>query len=61
MDKIGDAQFHIMCTMWGVDNAVKAAKRVGMKPTQEQVEKEIRNEAEIQGRWNNVFKRKPKE
>ena len=30
MDKIGDAQFRVMCDMWGVDSAIKAAKRMGM-------------------------------
>lgn len=56
MDKIGDAQFHVMCDMWGVDGAIKAAKRIGMAPTQEQIEAAMRKETETQERWKSVFR-----
>ena len=59
MDKINDNAFRVMCNMWGVDKAVKAAVRMGMKPTQEQIETEKRKEMESQERWNSIFK--PKE
>lgn len=59
MDKIGDAQFRVMCDMWGVNGAVKAAKRMGMSPTQDQIEAATQKETEAQERWNSVFK--PKE
>lgn len=58
MDKIGDAQFRVMCDMWGVDGAVKAAKRMGMSPTQEQIEAMRQKEKATQERWKNVFKQK---
>lgn len=29
-NKIGEKQFHIMCNMWGVDEAIKAVKRMSM-------------------------------
>ena len=56
MDKIGDAQFRVMCDMWGVDGAVKAAKRMGMKASDEQISAAREKEAEMQERWNRVFK-----
>lgn len=61
MDKIGDAQFRVMCDMWGVDRAIEAAKCMGMTPTQEQIEAEKQKENAAQERWNAVFKKKPKE
>lgn len=56
MDKIGDAQFRVMCDMWGVDGAVKAAKRMGIAPTQEQIAEATRKETETQERWKSVFR-----
>ena len=55
MDKIGDAQFHVMCEMWGVDQAIKAAGRMGMKPTKEQVETERGKEAATIKAWDSIF------
>lgn len=57
MDKIGDAQFRVMCEMWGVDSAVKAAKRMGLAPTQEQIAEATQKETATQERWNRVFRR----
>ena len=59
MDKIGDAQFRVMCDMWGVDSAVKAAKRMGLAPSEEQIETERQKEKASQERFNAIFK--PKE
>lgn len=56
MDKIGEAQFRVMCDMLGVDSAIKAAKRMGLAPTQEQIEAATRKETETQERWNKVFR-----
>lgn len=56
MDKIGDAQFRVMCDMWGVDNAVEAARRMGMAPTQEQIEAATQRETAAQERWKSVFR-----
>lgn len=56
MDKIGDAQFRVMCDMWGVDADVKAAKRMGMNPSKEQIEQGRLKETVSQERWNLFFK-----
>lgn len=48
-----------MCQMWGVDAAVKAARRMDMAPSDEQIEAERRKENAAQERWSGVFK--PKE
>jgi hypothetical protein len=61
MDKIGDAQFRVMCEMWGVDNAIKAAKRMNMAPTQEQIDAARQKEIATQERRKGVFKKEPKE
>lgn len=55
MDKIGDAQFCVMCDMWGVDGAVKAARRMGMKATDEQIASAREKETAMQERWNRSF------
>lgn len=59
MDKIGDAAFRVMCEMWGVDAAIKAAKRMGMVATEEQIAAARAKEAATQERWSAIFK--PKE
>lgn len=59
MGKIGDAQFRVMCDMWGVDAAVKAAKRMGMKASDEQIAAAKKKEAATQERLERAFK--PKE
>lgn len=56
MDKIGDAQFHVMCEMWGVDAAIKAAKRMGFSAAQEQIEVERDKERQTKERWDAIFK-----
>lgn len=38
MDRIGDAQFSVMCEMWGVERAIEAANGFGLNPTQEQID-----------------------
>lgn len=58
-DKIGDAQFRIMCNMWGVDAAVAASKRMDMIPTEKQIDAAREKERASQERWNSIFK--PKE
>lgn len=47
MVKIGSAQFHIMCEMWGVDLAIETAKNMGMKATQKQIANEREREKEV--------------
>lgn len=61
MDKIGDAQFRVMCDMWGVDSAIKAANHMGLAPTQEQIAEAMRKETETQERWKSVFRREKEE
>ena len=58
-NRIGDAQFRVMCDMWGVDAAVKAAKRMGLKATDEQIAEAQEKERAAQERWSDIFK--PKE
>lgn len=60
MDKIGDAQFRIMCDMWGVDSAIKAAKRMDMTATTEQITAAREKEMAAQERWNAIFKQEQK-
>ena len=36
-NKIGDAQFRIICSMFGVDEAIKAVKSMGMSVTKDQI------------------------
>lgn len=61
MNKIGDAQFRVMCDLWGVDSAIKAAKRMGMAPTQEQIAKATQKETEAQERLKSAFRREKKD
>ena len=55
MDKIGDAQFRVMCDMWGVDGAIKAAKEMGMTPTQEQIAEATQKEKARREQWKGFF------
>ena len=59
MDSIGNAQFHVMCEMWGVDRAINAAENMGMKPSKVQIEVEREKEKDIIKKWDRIFK--PKE
>lgn len=54
-NKIGNPQFHVMCEMWGVDNAIEAVKRMGMSVTKEQIRKERDIEAKNNKRWGKIF------
>lgn len=56
MDKIGDAQFRVMCDMWDVDGAIEAAKEMGMAPTQEQIAEAKQKEMAWRERWDRLFK-----
>ena len=56
MDKISDRAFHVMCDMWGVDDAVKALKRMGMTVTTEQITEERKKETALQEEWKRAFK-----
>ena len=60
-NKIGDAQFRIMCAMFGVDEAIKAVKRMGMSVTKDQINNEQKEEAEKNKRWNDMIKSITKE
>ena len=58
MDKIGDAAFRVMCEMWGVEQAIKAVKRMGMKASDEQISAAREKELVAQELWNAVFRQK---
>ena len=55
MKEIGTAQFRAMCEMWGVDDAIKALKSIGMEATKEQIEEERKREILYHERWNNLL------
>ena len=55
-NKIGDAQFRIMCSMFGVDESIKAVKRMGMSVAKDQINNEQKKEAEKNKRWNDMTK-----
>ena len=59
VDKVSDPAFRVMCNMWGVDAAIRAAKNMGLIVDQEQIEAERQKEKESQERFNAIFK--PKE
>lgn len=63
MDTIGDAQFRVMCEMWGVDRAIEGANNMGFEPTKEQIEAAREAETATHERWDRYFKAllKPKE
>lgn len=58
MDKVSDPAFRVMCDMWGVDGAIKAARRMGFAPSEEQIEAERQKEKASQERFNAIFKSK---
>ena len=60
-NKIGDSQFRIMCSMIGVDEAIKAVKRMGMSVTKDQINNAQKEEAEKKKRWNDMLKSITKE
>lgn len=60
-NKIGDAQFHVMCEMFGVGEAIKAVKRMGMSVTKDQINNAQKKEAEKNKRWNDMIKSITKE
>lgn len=61
MDKIGNKQFHVMCQMWGVDQAIKTAARMDMAPSKEQIETERQKEMEQNKAWDRAFRPESKE
>ena len=61
MDNIGNKQFHVMCQIWGVDQAIKAAARMDMAPSKEQIETERQKEMEQNKTWDRAFRPEPKE
>lgn len=56
-NKIDNPQFHIMCNMFGVDEAIQAVKRMGMSVTKEQIRKERDIETKNNKRWEKIFKK----
>lgn len=54
-DQINPGAFKVMCDMWGVDNAIKAAKRMGMTVPDDMIQAHREKENETQARWNAIF------
>lgn len=48
--------FRVMCDMWGVDGAIKAAKRMGLDIPDEMIQEQRAKEREEQARWDRVVK-----
>ena len=60
-NKIGDKQFHVICEIWGVDQAVESVWEMGMSVTNEQIETERKYEAEHNKRLRDKIKKIIKE
>ena len=55
-DKIGDAQFRVMCGMWGVERAIEAANGFGLNPTQEQIDAARAKQDALLEKWDALVK-----
>lgn len=58
MNKVNDNAFRAMCNLFGVDEAIKVSKRMGIMVTDEQIVAARANEAMIEERWASIFKPK---
>ena len=56
-DKINPGAFRVMCNLWGVDDAVKAAKRMGVTIPDDMIQTQREIENEMHARWNAIFKK----
>lgn len=56
-DQINPGAFRVMCDMWGVDAAVKAAKRIGVTIPDDMIQEQREREQEVQARWDAIFAR----
>lgn len=56
-DRINPGAFRVMCDLWGVDDAVKCAKRMGMTIPEDMIQVQREKENETQARWNAIFKK----
>lgn len=56
-DKINPGAFRVMCNLWGVDNAVEHAKRMGMTIPEDMIQVQRDKENELYAMWNANFKK----
>lgn len=56
-DQINPGAFRVMCNLWGVDDAVKAAKRMGVTIPDDMIQTQREIENEMHARWNAIFKK----
>lgn len=56
-DQINPGAFRVMRDMWGVDDAVKAAKRMGVTIPDDMIQTQREIENEMHARWNAIFKK----
>lgn len=60
-DQINPGAFRVMCDMWGVDDAIKNAKRMGLTVLDDMIQAQREKEYEVQARWNAIFKKDDEE
>ena len=56
-DQINPGAFRVMCNLWGVDDAVKAAERMGVTIPDDMIQTQREIENEMHARWNAIFKK----
>lgn len=55
-DQINPGAFRVMCDMWGVDDAIKNAKRMGVTIPDDMIQEQREREQKVQARWDRVVK-----
>lgn len=55
-DQINSGAFRVMCDMWGVDDAIKNAKRMGLTVPDDMIQAQREKEQEVQAGWDRVVK-----
>lgn len=55
-DQINPGAFRVMCDMWGVDDAIKNAKRMGLTVPDDMIQVQREKEQEVQAWWDRVAK-----
>ena len=55
-DQMNPGAFRVMCDMCGVDDTIKAAKRMGVTIPDDTIQEQREREQEVQARWDRVVK-----
>lgn len=51
MSERENAPFRVMCEMWGIETAIKKAKRLGIPVPQEAIEEQREKEERMRNAW----------